>query len=240
MSVVNRIAKIVRENELLYSTMRTVRDTYSYTQGNRNGTFSQHGEDIFILKRFAHKPTGFYVDVGASHPFRLSNTFLLYQTGWRGVTVEPIPLLGRLHKKWRPEDVLVPKAIGPAPGRLVFYEMLPSVLSTLDAKTAQTYMADGAQVLRTYPIEVITLDQLFATYVGQRAVDLLSIDLEGLDTATIATFALAQIRPAIICIEANHADDRQAMLTYFAQHDYALLTDLGCNVLVEDARSSGV
>lgn len=232
----NRALKLVRQNEPLYATVRAARDMYSYAIGARRGSFSQHGEDTFIHERFGRKKGGFYVDVGASHPFRLSNTFLLYKNDWRGVTVEPVPLLGRLHKRWRPQDSLVQKAIGPSPGKVWFQEMLPSVLSTLDAKTAQSYVTEGkAQLLRSYEVDVITLDQLVANYVGQRTVDLLSIDVEGLDAEAITTFRLDDIRPTTICIEANHYDDRYKILSYFEQHKYRPVAEFGCNLIAENA-----
>jgi FkbM family methyltransferase len=230
------VMRILRNNEILYSAFRRIRDVYSYRTGQRRGSFSQHGEDRFIFQRFMQKRSGFYVDVGASHPYRLSNTYLLYQHGWRGVTVEPIPLLGRLHRKWRPEDILVPKAIGLAAGRLEFKEMLPSVLSTLDAETAKTYIAEGrAQLLRSYNIDVITLDQLFRDYASQQRVDFLSLDMEGLDASIITSCNFDEVRPSVICIELNEESDRARMLTHFNTQKYNKVAELGCNLIVEDA-----
>src|ERR1700722_2901695 len=63
-------------------------------------SFSAHGEDLLVMGWFAHY--GFdlsrvrYVDVGANDPAILSNTFLLYQAGARGVLVEPDPKLAAL------------------------------------------------------------------------------------------------------------------------------------------------
>jgi hypothetical protein len=68
-----------------------VRDQYSYVRDKRRGTFSQHGEDLWLDNYFAGRKGGFYIDIGASHPTRLSNTYKLYsEREWRGVTVEPI------------------------------------------------------------------------------------------------------------------------------------------------------
>ena len=114
--------------------------------------------------------------------------------------------------------------------------MLPSVLSTLDDDTAQTYLTEGkAQLLRSYPIDVITLEQLFINYVGSRATDLLSIDMEGLDTETIMGFNYGNVRPVMICVEFNNAENHCTLLTYLNQCGYRLVTDLGCNLIVEDA-----
>jgi hypothetical protein len=68
-------------------------------KGTLRGTYSQHGEDRLILDYFKKlgRPTGTYVDVGANYPIKISNTYLLYRSGWRGLTVEPIPRLSRRH-----------------------------------------------------------------------------------------------------------------------------------------------
>ena len=89
-------------------------------------------------------------------------------------------------------------------------------------------------MLRSYSIEVITLERLFKDYVGSRAVDLLSIDMEGLDTEPIMSFAFSDTRPLMICVEANSTNDRHNALTYLNQHGYRLVTDLGCNLIVEN------
>jgi hypothetical protein len=50
-------------------------------------TFSWEGEDVLtykISRDYLGIEKGFYVDVGAHHPFAFSNTHLLYQSGWRG------------------------------------------------------------------------------------------------------------------------------------------------------------
>ncbi len=53
-------------------------------------SFSQEGEDRILAAllglREARKP-GFYVDVGAHHPERFSNTLIFYNRGWRGINI---------------------------------------------------------------------------------------------------------------------------------------------------------
>ena len=39
-------------------------------------SYSQEGEDLVLQRIFANYKSGFYVDVGAHHPKRFSNTFL--------------------------------------------------------------------------------------------------------------------------------------------------------------------
>ena len=49
---------------------------YLFFQRNRKN-FSQFGEDLFIIDFFKDQKIGKYVDLGAFHPMRLSNTYLL-------------------------------------------------------------------------------------------------------------------------------------------------------------------
>lgn len=232
----NILLRTIRHNKLLFSAGREVRDMYSLARGLWSGSFSQHGEDRYLLDRF-QKNDGFFVDIGASHPFRISNTYLLYRLGWCGVTVEPIPELGRLHRRWRPRDKLVAKAVGLKSGKMTFFEMLPSVLSTLDKSVAEDYVVNrGAEVVREVDVDVITPLVLFEKNVGERQVDFLSIDIEGLDKEVVLNIDLDNFRPEVISVEVNESTDYQILLNYFIKYDYQLVGDFGCNLLVEDVR----
>ena len=46
-------------------------------------SYAMNGEDLRILKFFAYKNKGFYVDVGSFHPLRMNNTYKLYKKNWR-------------------------------------------------------------------------------------------------------------------------------------------------------------
>ncbi len=236
----NWLLRRIRRNETLFSLAREVRDLKSYVQGLRRGTFSQHGEDLLIEKLLGGTGEGFYVDIGASHPFRISNTYALYRRGWSGITVEPIPSLGRLHRRWRPRDTLLPIAIGPEEGTLTFFEMLPSVLSTLDPETARRYVDEGkAQILKTYSIEVRTPMQLFREHVGQRTIDFLSMDIEGLDSRAVHAIDFTRVRPRLLCIELNDAAETEALAGFLRGFDYFVVDTLGCNLFCA-SKESGI
>jgi len=48
-------------------------------------SYSQKGEDIILRRILGEKEVGFYIDIGAHHPKRFSNTYLFYKKGWRGI-----------------------------------------------------------------------------------------------------------------------------------------------------------
>jgi len=222
----------VRRSPPLYNAGVAVRDIASLLTGIRNGTFSQHGEDRYIAHYFEQRDTGFYLDIGASHPFRISNTYSLYRAGWHGVTVEPIPRLAKLHRRWRTRDELLPVAVGATNGTVDFFEMTPSVLSTLDHAVADRYIAEGKAVLyRRYPIEVVAVNDVFEYAAASAPIDFVSIDIEGLDVSVLAAVDFVRFRPELICIEVNDAAVRQAAMELFARARYKMLDQLGCNLL---------
>ncbi|MDO8518314.1 MAG: SAM-dependent methyltransferase, partial [bacterium] len=67
-------------------------------------TYAQFGEDWVLAELFTDTPRGRYVDVGAHHPKRYSNTYLLYKKGWHGVNIDPNPHTIELFAKARPGD----------------------------------------------------------------------------------------------------------------------------------------
>jgi hypothetical protein len=67
--------------------------------------YSQNGEDIILQSLFPREHTGFYVDVGAHHPYRISNTYLLHQQGWSGINIDPNPETIAFFNRARPKDI---------------------------------------------------------------------------------------------------------------------------------------
>ena len=47
--------------------------------------YSQAGQDEWVL---SHIKQGYYVEIGASHPVNISNTYLLEQNGWDGISID--------------------------------------------------------------------------------------------------------------------------------------------------------
>ena len=59
-------------------------------------SYAQRFEDLYLMRCFGGRGTGFYIDIGSGHPVYDNASFAFYIEGWRGVTVEPNPSLARL------------------------------------------------------------------------------------------------------------------------------------------------
>src|SRR5581483_7781279 len=59
-------------------------------------------ENLQVLEYFKKKRGGFFVEVGANEPRKLSQTWLLEQNGWSGVLIEPQSACCRKLREERP------------------------------------------------------------------------------------------------------------------------------------------
>lgn len=211
-----------------------LRDVYSYVRYRMKNSFAQHGEDKKIAELFPEGYKGFYLDIGCSHPFRISNTYLFYKMGWSGVAADPIPHFGLFWRIWRPRDHFLNCGIGPASGNLEYYELLPSVLSTFVENVAQDHIKFArAVLLKKYSISVISINQLLSEY-ATGSIDLVSIDVEGLDFEILKAWDFERFRPKVISAEFNGKKDRELLMELFKKKGYDLAFETSCNLILRD------
>jgi len=165
--------------------------------------YTRNFEDVILQRVFSDVADGCYVDVGASAPVDDSNTFALYQKGWRGVAIEPLPYYQHLWQQLRPGDVSLNVAIGEQTGQLslqVFEESL--LFASGSADTLSYWQEQGIQPARTVQVPVLTLNQVIAQYLPQRPLHLLSIDVEGMEHQVLRGLDLHLHRPWVVVLEA--------------------------------------
>lgn len=167
-------------------------------------SYSQCGEDCIInfLRNVLELRPFTYLDIGANHPFRMSNTAMFYKAGCSGVLIEPDPLLYRLLKKKRGKDTVLNCGITPIPSteQLDFYLMDPPSLNTFSLEDAQRYTAMGHEIKEHLKISCHTVMEVIDEYFDS-APTLISIDCEGIDQEILESIDFTKVRPEIICIE---------------------------------------
>ena len=140
----------------------------------RNRSWSQEGEDIWLQERFGNKK-GFYVDVGALHPFRFSNTAWAYEKGWHGINIEPNVECFRLFEIFRPKDINVNCGVSDKEGEMTYYCFEEPAYNGFDANAHAEF-----PVRETRAVKVRTLADILKENKVNR-VDFLDIDVEGLE-----------------------------------------------------------
>lgn len=176
-------------------------DCRKWLEGAKKGTYSQDGEDLILLKLLPEEQ-GTYADIGANHPFKLSNTYLLYRKGWTGICVEPMPFLYSLLKKWRRKDVCLNVGVGRNTGVLKFHVLTPHVLSTFRDDAAEELISTGKARLDTIlDVPVIPLASILKDNLQNRKLDLLCVDTEGFDLEVLESNDWKLYRPRVILVE---------------------------------------
>lgn len=165
-------------------------------------SYAQNFEDVILNRLFAHRETGFYIDVGAQHPLYDSVTKAFYDRGWRGINIEPVKKYYELLQQTRERDFNLNLALGKAESTLEFYELEGTGLSTFDSQTAsEIARKDGYKIL-TYQVPVKTLADISQQYVTEQ-IDFLKIDVEGWEENVILGHDWEQFRPIVVLLEAT-------------------------------------
>lgn len=166
-------------------------------------SYSQCGEDAivsFVLKILG-KEKIFYVDIGAHHPFYLSNTACFYESGSRGVNVEPNPVLFKAFEKNRKRDLNLNLGVGRESGLLPFFVMNEPTLSTFSSSSIDGLREKGYVVEKTIEVEVIDGTELCRRIPGNPEIDFLNIDAEGIDFEILESWPFDKYCPTVVCVE---------------------------------------
>lgn len=94
-----------------------------------NLSFSEMGEDLLISELEARQ--GFYVDIGAHHPFRFSVTARLSAAGWTGACFDVTAAVPEDFRRARPSALSARQLIG-SPGVVEFFRFEEGLVSTAD------------------------------------------------------------------------------------------------------------
>lgn len=165
--------------------------------------YSQEGEDICLSRLFGDKRDGFFIDVGAHHPIRFSNTYALYRRGWRGVNIDATPGSMAAFRRFRPEDTNIECAVSDQSKRMTFHTFKEGALNTFDRDLAASYVRGGYELLETVELTTQPLATLLDDCVGAgQNIDVLSIDVEGSDLAVLKSNDWQKYSPDTVIIEA--------------------------------------
>jgi FkbM family methyltransferase len=170
---------------------------------DRRISYAQNGEDIVLARAYSEQADGFYVDVGANEPTHDSVTRYFYDRGWNGLNIEPQTDCFERLRAARPRDVNLNIGVGEKPDRLAFF-FVPdaAAMSTFSAERVAKLEREGYRVER-HNVQVTTLEAVFAEHVGDRTVEFLKVDIEGLEEQVLGQFDWARWRPRVVVVEST-------------------------------------
>lgn len=182
-------------------------------------SYSQEGEDMILRRFFDGRRDGFYIDVGAHHPMRFSNTYFFYRQGWRGINIEPNPDAARGFRLFRRRDIHVTAGVHTTAGEMRYWCFNEPALNTFDeALMRERIDQTPYRVVNTRMVAVSRLDGILDEFLpGNQRIDFMSIDAEGADFQVLQSNDWARYRPTLVLVEAlgwrlelahNHPIDR--------------------------------
>ena len=176
--------------------------------------YSQEGEDILLDRLLAKEGKGFYVDIGAHHPKRFSNTQYFYMRDWVGLNIEPNPATLALFRQARPRDINLQLGISDEVGELKYYEFDDPALNTFDERLMRERESTTSyRVVATRHIKVERLASVLASYLPSgQIIDFLSVDVEGLDLNVLRSNDRGRFRPRCVVSEALNEELTSAAL----------------------------
>ena len=198
----------------------------------KRSTYSQSQEDLFIVKFFKKKKSGFYLDIGAFHPIKYSNTQLLYNSGWRGINIDMNPVSIDCFNIVRSRDINLKAAISnkKVKARVLinnYFSPTNSLSITHFKKFNKSYSKKKFFFIKTTRVNEII----------SKKIDFLNIDIEGLDFKVVKDINLKILKPKLVCIEILKRNSKKKYLDYFKRQNYQLIEQISSNLFFSRTKS---
>lgn len=198
-------------------------------------SYSQEGEDILLSKYLTilHPDTPVhYVDIGAHHPIRFSNTYLFYQQGGNGINIDAMPGSMKSFQKIRHRDINLEIGIGEREEIRTYFSFSEPAVNTFDKELAEVRVNQGYKLLKEYMVPIKRLsDILDEHWSKEKGIDFITIDTEGYEMQVLASNDWKKYRPHFIVVEALNIEfledvEKLELVTFMKEKGYKLISRL--------------
>jgi len=185
-------------------------------------SYSLEAEDLLVdniysnvLKRFQ---PGFYLDIGAAHPTKYSNTYFFYKLGWTGICVEPNPDFHSLYAEKRPHDTALNIGLSGSSSGILAYQKFshPYINGFYGQDVIEWHKNNGQEYLGDEKVQCVKVADFLSQNVNRR-VDFLNIDVETLDEKILSAWDWERCKPTIICAEIHASSLRDVLQSSIAK-----------------------
>lgn len=193
-----------------------------YKNKKGNSHFGEFAEDIFINRIFKNFKKGFYVDIGAYHPYKGSLTCLLHKKGWTGMNIDLSRFSIDLFKTARKRDINLNCAISDKSSKIFYYENSPinqqnSIFKKNNKqKKIQISSYKFSEIQKKYNINKI---------------DYLNIDTEGNELEVLKSINFRRSKPILISVEDNNFSlknkTKLQKINFLKSKNYELINIIG-------------
>lgn len=183
--------------------IRLLRHCFRFDKYMR-ASYSQEGEDLILSRIFGEQKTGFYIDIGAHHPKRFSNTYFFYCLGWSGINIDAMPGSMKEFNKVRPRDINVEVPILKERQKLNYYQFSEPALNGFSVSLSKDRELKGyGKIINIIELEGVPLKSILLEQMPSNVnqIDFMSVDVEGLDLEVLQSNDWILFRPKVLLVE---------------------------------------
>lgn len=177
---------------------------WAYTDYVSFKSYSGEGEDMILRKIFYKKEKGFYVDIGAYHPKKSSNTYYFYKKGWRGINIDAMPGSMKLFNRLRKRDINLEVPLGKDGEGVNYYEFADKALNGFESPKLQEKDSSKPQnrLIKIHQLQSNSLNSILEKYLPKnQRIDFMTIDVEGQEFRILEDFDFKKYQPQWILTE---------------------------------------
>lgn len=178
--------------------------------------YSWHYEELFIREFFQDRRGGVFLDVGAYHFSRNSNTYFLEKNlGWTGIAVDAQEEYREGYLTNRPGTKFFTYFVSDVSGDEA--DLFVDDQSRMRASGNRESATEDGEVTQVV-VPTITLDDLLSRE-GIGKIDFLTMDIELSEPAALRGFDIERFKPDLVCIE-SLPPVADFISEYFSDHGY--------------------
>tara|TARA_A100001011_G_scaffold247027_1_gene255265 strand:+ start:313 stop:984 length:672 start_codon:yes stop_codon:yes gene_type:complete len=210
------IKEKLKRGTLIYKLYLYYHLFFRYKIFYKRKNYSQFDEDIFLTEFFKKKKKGKFVDLGAFHPIRYNNTYLLYRKGWNGTNIDlnqtSIDMFNIVRSRDNNKCALISNVRNKK--ETVYFE--------------HNFSAGNSINLINDPQKILTKEKIMTSStfndLVQHKFDFLNIDLEGHDYIVLKTIDLKYYQPDLICVEIlENSKDKNKIFKFMEDNKFKLI-----------------
>ena len=193
-----------------------------YKNKKPNSHYAEFAEDVMVNRILKKIKKGFYVDIGAYHPYKGSLTYNLYNRNWNGMNLDISKSSIDLFNIARPNDININCAVSDFNGETYYYENSP-----INQQNSLIPQYDNQKKIKiqSYKLsEILKIQNI-------NSVDYINIDTEGNELEVLMGIDFSKINPTLFTIEDNSFDlnneVKKKKIIFLKEKNYELINIIG-------------
>ena len=219
MKILNYIKKILRKIPFFVSIKNRI---FKFSKKS----YSQFGEDLVLNSLMQNKTNvGFYVDIGAYHPHKFSNTYFYYKKRWIGLNIDARPDSMILFKKLRKRDINIEKGVSDKKDTLNYHMYEEPAYNTFSIDRYRELKNKEINPMEIKKVAVDTLENVLQEHLSSnQKIDFMSVDVEGHTMEVLKSNNWLRYRPEFLLVEIHDNIKESSINEYLVENGYEMVS----------------